>query len=527
LMGLLLPDPCDPLCPAEFKTKAREILAEELREVGTRIKTEAEQELAEFYPPDPDGNHPIAYLWARTVRCEASGCDAEIPLMRSFWLSKKGRHQRALRYRVGRSDNGTPHVEFEIFEPTSSRDVQTGTVARAKARCLVCGSVLHPERVRAQLAAQKGGSDVIFDEDGKRIGGARLLAVVMLMPNQQGRCYRLPTEQDYQAIFKARQELDRKVAQPLPGELSPVPDEPLPPIGTLGFRVQRYGMLRWGDPFTARQKLALVTLTEMLREVSESTDRDKGVKESLSMVIGRCADYWSSGVVWAQEGEFVAHTFGRQALPIVWDFAEAVPWSGSSGNFDGALDWVAGVIQGLHLLLANGQAQLADACASPLPDASSVVWFTDPPYYDAVPYADLSDFFFVWLRRSLLGHSLLRDPFTPQNSLTPKVPEIVQDEVKQFDDRPKDRQFFEERIAKAFAEGRRVLRDDGVGCVVFAHKTTEGWEALLTGLLKAGWTIQPRGRFIQNGQGGFERRNRQPWRQVFTSCAVHDRKTPV
>ena len=125
----------------------------------------------------------------------------------------------------------------------------------------------------------------------------------------------------------------------------------------------------------------------------------------------------------------------------------------------------------------------------PLPDQSASVWFTDPPYYDAVPYADLSDFFLVWLKRTLPDHPLLQDPFDPDNPLSPKAREAVQDETKQQDGRPKDRRWFEETMAKAFAEGRRVLADDGVGSVVFAHKTTEGWEALLAGMIRGGWTI--------------------------------------
>jgi adenine-specific DNA methylase len=124
-----------------------------------------------------------------------------------------------------------------------------------------------------------------------------------------------------------------------------------------------------------------------------------------------------------------------------------------------------------------------------LPDETAHLWFTDPPYYDAVPYADLSDFFLVWLKRALPGHPLLRDPFDLSNPLTPKQREAVQDETKRDDGRPKDRAWFEEKMATAFAEGRRVLRDDGIGSVVFAHKTTEGWEALLSGMIRGGWTI--------------------------------------
>jgi len=133
--------------------------------------------------------------------------------------------------------------------------------------------------------------------------------------------------------------------------------------------------------------------------------------------------------------------------------------------------------------------QLADALSSPLPDEVAKVWFTDPPYYDAVPYADLSDFFFVWLKRALPDHPLFLDPMLLQSLLTPKAHEIVQDETKEANGGVKDSGIFETAMGKAFAEGRRVLSPDGIATVVFAHKTTEGWESLLSGMTAAGWTI--------------------------------------
>ena len=460
-------------------------LADELRKVGAEIKAQAEKELADLYPTDPDGATPIAYLWARTVRCEAPNCGAEIPLMRSFWLCKKPKRKLALRAIAKRPEGGTPRVDFELFQPAADREVPSGTVARARATCICCGAVLAPDRVRPQLAMQKGGADVIFDQEGQRTGGARITAVVTLKPGQAGRHYRLPTIADYAAVRKAQQwvadildEWERGGKQ----GLCPVPDEPLPPIGTLGFRVQRYGMLQWGDLFTARQKASLVELSQLVSRCSE------GTRALMAMVAGRCVDYASAGVVWAQEGEFVAHTFGRQALPIVWDFAEAVQWTNSSGNLEGAVEWVARVVSSCPDS-SPAQIQPADATNHPLPDQASDVWFTDPPYYDAVPYADLSDFFLVWLKRSFPDHPLLRDPFDPENLLSHKAREVVQDETKHDNARPKDRAWFEETMAKAFAEGRRVLSEEGVGSVVFAHKTTEGWEALLSGMIRGGWTI--------------------------------------
>ncbi|MDY6831763.1 MAG: DUF1156 domain-containing protein, partial [Thermodesulfobacteriota bacterium] len=159
-----------------------ESLADELRRVGKEIKEKAQKELAKFYPKDPDGATPIAYLWARTVRCESPNCGAEIPLMRSFWLCKKASRKRALRYTVHHKGTKNTGIVFEIFEPQTDKEVAGGTVARAKATCLCCGNVLPPERVRAQLSKQRGGADAVFDSKGSRIGGARMLAVVTIQP---------------------------------------------------------------------------------------------------------------------------------------------------------------------------------------------------------------------------------------------------------------------------------------------------------------------------------------------------------
>ena len=485
-------------------------LAEELRLVGAEIKRQAEQELADLYPRDPDRATPIAYLWARTVRCEAPNCGAEIPLMRSFWLCKKANRKRALRTVIHhRGTESTekrtpcplclrgefPHVGFEVFEPKSEKDVPVGTVTRARATCLCCRAVLPPERVRAQLAAQRGGADVVFDEQGRRIGGARLLAVVTLRPGEQGRHYRLPTERDYEAVRRAQERLAAILGEWERGGrkgLCPVPDEPIHAADTRNFWVCNYGPKTFGDLFTARQKVALVTLVKLTTETQRTqreNEKSEAVRAAIALVADRCADYWSALCSWHLTGEKVNHSYGRQALPVIWDYCEVFPFSDSSGNYDGALEWGAMVAETLPGS-RPGHVQQADATDHPLPDDTAQVWFTDPPYYDAVPYADLSDFFFVWLKRALPGHPLLRDPFDPANPLTPKAREAVQNERSETEDgRSKDKDFYEDAMAKAFAEGRRVLRQDGVGSVVFAHKTTEGWEALLSGLIRGGWTI--------------------------------------
>ena len=192
--------------------------------------------------------------------------------------------------------------------------------------------------------------------------------------------------------------------------------------------------------------------------------------------------------MWIQDLEAVAHTFGRQALPIVWDFAEAHGFGNGGANWGGQIEWVARVIERLPSSHIGG-VQSADETEHPLPNTSASVWFTDPPYYDAVPYADLSDFFLVWLKRIMPDSPLLTDFFDPANPLSPKAREIVQDETKLVNSRVKNRVWFEETMESGFIEGRRVLTEEGVGSVVFAHKTTEGWEALLSGMIKGGWTI--------------------------------------
>jgi len=467
-------------------------LAEDLRKTGAEVRAEASRDLAEFYPRDPNGDIPVAYLWARTVRCEASDCGAEVPLIRSFWLSKKPNRKLAMRARIARPRRGPPGVEFEIFEPEKESDVAPGTVTRAKARCPCCNQVLLPARVRSQLSVLHGGADVIFDAKGNRMGGARLLAVVTLKPGTQGRHYRLPTADDYSAVRKAS-EAERKLAKSkLPSGLRVIPDEPLPPIGTLGFRVQRYGVLRWGELFTARQRLSLATICKASSEIGGSSlGRTDSSRALLALALGKTAERNNTICDWMVDVECPGHLFSQQVMPPSWDFAEAAIFGDASGSYGLVVENTADNLQSsCTRVTTRATVRIGDARAIPLPDQSASCFFTDPPYYNAVPYSDLSDFFFVWIKRVLGDHPFARDPFDTHNPLTPKSQEIVQDETRHYEGLPKDARFFENSMASAFAEGSRTIaRDPGIGCIVFAHKTTEGWEALLTGLSRAGWLV--------------------------------------
>lgn len=485
-------------------------LADELRKAGAEIKKKAEEELREFYPPDPDGSRPIAYLWARTVQCESPNCGAEIPILKSLWLSKKGATKaryfrenpngRCAALLIEDKPLGGP-VTFRIARGEGSEGPRPGfaelmgTKARgnnANVVCPCCNTVLPGNksngRTSAQLAAQQGGADVVFDALGSRTGGARLVAVVTLRPGQQGRNYRLAEKRDYEPVQNAMARLAEVASRPLANGLTPVPDEPLPPIGTLGFRVQRYGMLQWGDLFSARQKMGLAVLSRFV--ASSSAPEAERSRNLLALAVGKTSDLGNAGAPWKPDAECPVHLFSSQKVPPLWDWAEAVVTADSSGSFASAFERTAtSLSQAFGYHYEPGQVSQGTATDVPLPASAASIWFTDPPYYDAIPYSDLSDFFLAWIKRSLPDGPILCDPFDRQNPQSPKIQEIVQDETRMVDGRPKDKAFFEEQMALAFAEGRRVLTDDGVSCVVFAHKTTQGWEALLTGMVKGGWVI--------------------------------------
>ena len=182
----------------EYIPKYGQTLADEVRKWGEWIRVEAEKELGQFYPKDPDGATPIAYLWARTITCEGPGCGAEVPLMRSLWLAKKSNRSVALKFIP---DRVKKRVDFEIIHDVKAQDVGEGTVRRGSATCPVCGYTTPVASVRKQLKARRGGA-----------ADARLFCVVTTRPGQQGRFYRLPTERDLEAVRKAAEELERRNA---------------------------------------------------------------------------------------------------------------------------------------------------------------------------------------------------------------------------------------------------------------------------------------------------------------------------
>lgn len=269
------------------------------------------------------------------------------------------------------------------------------------------------------------------------------------------------------------------------------PGEPTPHDGTGtsggGYRTRKYGVTTFADFFTPRQKLMLLLLADRLGAAAAELERSSppemqaAVQACLSLVFGKVVQYNTSLCRWKASGENLVDTFGRQALPMVWDFAEASPIGGASGDFLALLEWHCESLAQNAIATQAGSAHRTAAEAMPLPDDIVDAFVTDPPYYDSVPYADLSDFFYTWMRHLPVSRSI---PELFGDPLTPKDGEGVVDLR-----RGQDREHYRGVMSRSLAEGRRVTKPEGIGVVVFAHKTTAGWEAMLEAMVAAGWIV--------------------------------------
>jgi len=479
----------------EYIPKYNQRLANEVRKWGEWMKREAEREIGECYPRDPDGAMPAAFIWARTILSEAPGqgdIPIEVPLMRSMWLAKRTDRNRALRWKrdeAGRIQTEVVHRRYsngqylkvrrpliEIFEPSTVADVEPGPSRGGAATCPISGFTTSVESVRRQLAERAGGA-----------ADARLMCVVTSRSDASGRTYRLPIEQDILSTELASRALSVLGSTGANG-LSRIPDGKLNHLRGF-FNIVLYGMTTWGDIFSPRQKLTLSTLTELVQkaggEILRESDKEfaVAVQTCLALAVSRHADINASLAMWHTTRELITHVFGRQALPMVWDFAEANSFGEASGAFLGGVDWIARVLE--QKLPTAGHVEMASATKHPLPEDSADVIFTDPPYYSAIPYADLSDFFYSWLRRALfpLHEDLFRE------ELSPKDQECVSLAHRAAMYRHKNAAWFEATMAEACREVRRVDKPSGIGVVVFANKETSGWEAMLNALVSSGWTI--------------------------------------
>jgi adenine-specific DNA methylase len=482
----------------EFPQKYREKVGGEeilklvydVKKWGEWVLGEVKKEIGQFYPEEEEISDqrelkigkatkekciPVGYIWARTIRCQNPSCGAEIPLMRQFWLAKKENRKIALKPIVDRENK---KIEFKIVEDGEiDFDPSVGTTRRATVQCPVCGAGIDDNTVRR-----------LFQE-GK--ASQRMIAIILHKPEQVGRVgrvYRIATKDDVKIFKQAEEYLQRKIEELREKwGVEPIPNEFLPPKETLGFRVQRYGILKWGDLFNSRQKLTLITFVDKVREtyyrmINEGYDEEyaRAVVTYLALILSSVSNYSSILQRWVTNWEVVAATFSRQALPMVWDYVELNGVTMRQG-WPVVLDWVQAILQ--HLLETFGTYPIiSQASATELPFSPEYfdAVITDPPYYDNVPYSYLSDFFYVWLKRTI--GDFYPDLFaTP---LTPKSKEIV---AYTHDKSWKEaKRFFEEMLTQAFKEIHRVLKPNGIAVIVFAHRSTDAWEAIINSLLKSG-----------------------------------------
>jgi putative DNA methylase len=461
----------------EFPQRYGQKLLEGVITWGIWVMEKARQELDCFYPADPDGSIPVGYIWARTLPCQNPACGAEIPLMRQTWLAKKDKRKIALKLIP---DHKARRVEVEIVGADGrpiNFDPEEGTVSRAHVRCPLCGGTIDDETTRRLFREGKSGQ--------------RMMAVVLHHPNRPGKTYRLPTERDLEAYHAAEAALEQKSAQ-LREQwgMDPVPDEEIITPCHEVDRPPMYGMPTWGDLFNPRQRLALITFAEKVRHahaamLSQSAEQEfaKAVTTYLALAIGRLSDRNSVLCRVIPQTEAIGFTFTRQALPMLWDYIEMNPLTHPSGWSALLEDSISNIahLTSIPPMEDLRQVQQGSATELPYPDNFFDAVLTDPPYYDNVNYSALSDFFYVWLKRTVgdLYPELFATP------LTPKSEEIVQDPNRQGG-REAARAFFEQRLTQAFREIHRVLKPDGIAVIVFAHKTTEAWETVINALLEAG-----------------------------------------
>lgn len=449
-------------------------LLEDVRKWGSWVLEESRKEIGKFYPSEPDGSIPVGYIWARTIKCQNPSCGAEIPLMRQFWLAKKDNKQVALKLVVNKQSKS---IGFKIVQNDEIDFAPSeGTTSRATVLCPVCGSGVGGKAVREE--AQQGRM------------GQRMIAVVLHHPHRQGKAYRIATERDLEVFQEAKAYLEKK-RQELFDKwgFEPVPDEEMNQEDPTTVAGRGYKFRTWGELFNPRQKLALITFVDKVREahqkmLSEGYEGEyaKAVTTYLGLGVDMMSAFWNTLARWENTSEAIKHAFGRQALPMVWDFAEVNPFSASSASWESGWVYYFEVID--HACSSSRTPAVitqSSATYLPYPDNYFDAMVTDPPYYDNVNYAELSDFFYVWLKRTV--GDLYPDLFaTP---LTPKGEEIVQNPVRHGSNE-KAKQFFEDMLTKAFKEIYRVLRPEGTACIVFAHKSTQAWEAIINALLNSG-----------------------------------------
>ena len=440
-------------------------LADDVAYYGKLLKEKVFAKIGHLYPkvkiPETGQETTvIAWLWARTVKCPNPACACEMPLVKSFWLSKK----------TGREVYIEPTVEGKKvrFEVRCGKGkVREETVARTGANCVACGASVPFSYIR---------------EEGKA-GHIHSQLIAIVAEGTSGRIYLTPNNSHEQTANVEK-----------PGDY---PDAPLP-VNPRDFKTPNYGMNNYADLFTNRQLVALTTFSDLLSDIREQVCTDGGTKEYseaiatyLAFVVDKLADRNSTICGWDSGRDGVRNTFGRQAIPMVWDYAEANPFSHSSGCFDNMLDWVEKSVREMPTGIMG---QVIQHSASARNDLQQVMVSTDPPYYDNIGYADLSDFFYIWLRRNL--KNIYPENFSTM--LVPKAEELVATPHRFDGSRQAAKEFFERGMADVCRNIYQYAVQDMPLTIYYAFKQTDmdvdgvassGWETMLSAIIKAGFSI--------------------------------------
>lgn len=481
------------LCMLDFPQRFGPSLADDIREWGDRWVDAAWERVGHLYPaveesesagqqlglnsePDAvrDGRRPIAYLWTRTARCpNPSLPEHDLPLVRQTWLARKKGRYVALKPVV---DEETLAVRWEVVEATDSEELgfdPAGFSRRGGATCFACGTSVHGDYVRSEGRAGRTGIVP--------------LAAVLLAASGRGReyvpvgQYPLPSTSECEAVIKSL-------------TVTP-PAEPIPPTGNAGLatgRVFLYGPMEFGDLFSPRQLATLCALAQGVEEQyaemvagGMEPKRAEAVCAYLGLALDRVVDRSSTLCRWETKNETMMNTYARQALSMTWDFGESNPFGVAAGAVREYVENVAEIAR--DLAAVDQRTEVHRTSASQLPDHDSTydAVITDPPYYDNISYADLSDFFYVWLKRSV--GFLFPEHFAGE--LTPKRREAIVAPYRHEGGKTAAREFYEHEMEQAFREAHRVLKPEAPLVCVYAHKTTLGWAALVEALRRAGFTI--------------------------------------